>query len=246
MDKSNLISALDKCIPSQLVHDLVDEFLAIRQDVATNTLGRTAPGKFVETLVQIMQFLDSGEYDAKPSVDEYLRNIESRNVQLDDGLRICAARVGRAMYALRNKRGIAHKGLDPSSYDLRFLHSAAQWVLAELIRVVSNLSMEEAGKLVEQIQAPIDRLVEDFGKHRLVLKDLPTKKEILVLLHNHYPNTLTTEEIISSLNRRNPKTVRNMLSLLWKQKAIELIKTSGYKLTQRGLSEAVAVIKSLY
>lgn len=243
MHKDELVKAFTGPLPAQLAKDIVDEFLALRQDVATGTLGRSAPGKFVETLVQGLQFLESGKFEQKPSVDDYLRNLESRSVPLDDGIRICAARIGRAMYTLRNKRNISHKGqVDPNTYDLRYLLSGTQWILAELIRLTSGLSMEEAGKLIEQVQTPVGGLVEDFGTRKLVLTDLPTREEILVLLHSHYPDPVTNPQITSSLDRRSDKTVRNVLRTLWKTKLIEGNNKNGYKLTRRGFSEATTVV----
>ena len=73
----------------------------------------------METVVQVLQALEqSGTYDDQPDVDAYLRGLESRSSNLPDGLRICASRLSRAMYALRSRRAIVHKGsLDPSWYD---------------------------------------------------------------------------------------------------------------------------------
>jgi len=244
MDKVKLSHILCGTISPPLVSDLVDEFLAIRQDVATCSVGGSAAGKFVETLVQILQYLESGSFESKPEVDEYLRKLESRPSSLDDGLRICAVRIGRAMYTLRNKRNIAHKGdVDPNKYDLRFLHSSAQWIVAELVRVVSGGSMQEAGAIVEQIQAPVGGLVEDFGGRRLVLEDLPTREEILVLLHSFYPDTVPLVEIIKSLDRRNHKTVRNVLRALRGDRLVEGDSKKGYTLTLRGFQEAINVVR---
>jgi len=245
MEKAKLIDALSQSIPRQLVCELVDEFLALRHDVVTGTLGRSAPGKFVETFVQILQFLERGKYEPSPRVDEYLRGLESRSTPHDDGLRICAARVARAMYALRSKRNIVHKNqIDPNIYDLRFLHSAAQWILAELIRTVGVVSMQEAGNLAEQVQLPVGGLIEDFGRHRLVLEDLSTRDELLVLLHSYYPKFIMIEQIVDSLDRRPKKTVQKVLHDLWKEKMVDGSRVQGYKLTKKGFHEAVKVIRS--
>jgi len=147
------------------------------------------------------------------------------------------------MYALRNKRNIAHKGdVDPNQYDLHYLHHGAQWILAEVVRSVSGVSMEEAGKLVQRIQAPVGGLVEDFGDRKLVLIDLSTPKEILVLLHSNYPEPLTREQIVASVDRKARKTVTDAIRSLWKKKFIEADSGAGYKLTRVGLQEAAKLI----
>src|SRR5437870_1575516 len=141
MDQAFLRTALETTLPPQLAADLVAEFLEIRRDVATGTLGRASPGKFVETIVQALQALENGgRYDKQPQVDSYLRGIESRSSTLPDGLRICASRLARAMYALRSKRNIVHKTeIDPAVYDLRLLYAGAQWLLAELLALASGV-----------------------------------------------------------------------------------------------------------
>ena len=216
----------------------------LRQDLMTGTLGRSAPGKFVETVVQVLQWLDTGQFEPQPSVDDYLRNVESRAPGLDDGLRLCAARIARAMYTLRNKRSIAHKGdIDPNTYDLRFLMHAAQWIMAEVIRQTAGLSMEEAGRLIDVTQLPVDELVEDFGGRKLVLPDLPLKDEVLLVLHSFYPESMLVREVEASLDRRNPGTVRRTIRQLWKEKLAQGGGAAGYRLTMRGYRAAVAVIQ---
>lgn len=240
--KSKLVKALSSSIPKNLAEDLVSNFISIRQDVALKTLGRSAPGKFVETVVQVMQFLHSGSYDAKPDVDKFLRSIQSTQSSLDDGLKICGARIARSMYALRSKRNIVHKGsVDPNIYDLEYIHHGAQWILAEIIRLCSGVPMKEAGKLVEHILTPIGSIIEDFGGRKLILANLSAKEEILLVLHSVYPEAMEKENIVKSIDRKNPKTVTNALRELWKLKLVENI-SSGYVLTKLGLNEAVQTV----
>lgn len=244
--KDRLVSALSNRLPRNLAEELVSDFLTIRHDVASSTLGRSAPGKFVETLVQVLQYLDSGRYESKPRVDFFLRSIESASSSLDDGLRICAARIARSMYTLRNKRSIAHKGdVDPNQYDLCYLHHAAQWIFAELVRSVSGISMAEAGELVQQIQAPVGGLVEDFGDRKLVLTDLSASKEVLVLLQSSYPEPLTARQIVVSVDRKARTTVMNAIRSLWRKKLVEGDSAAGYRLTRTGLQEAAKLIAHL-
>lgn len=246
MDRFGLVGALSAILPNKLAEELVDDFLTIRQDLATSTLGRAAPGKFVETLVQVLQHLDAGNYDAKPNVDDYLKHLDATASNLPDGLRLCAGRIGRAAYTLRNKRNIAHKGsVDPNAYDLSFTHAAAQWILAELLRVATNDSMEKAGKLIDQVMAPVGGLVEDFGGKRLVLEDVAAREEILLLLHHAYPNPVPRTEIATSMDRRDASTVRKAIRSLWSERMIEEVEADNYKLTQRGFSAAIAVARDM-
>lgn len=239
MDRNALVRALTTFLPKELAEDLADEFLEIRRDAATNTLGRAAPGRFVEALVQALQFLEAGTYDDPPKVDAYLRELESRTT-LPDGLRICASRVARAMYALRSKRIVHKSPVDPNRYDLRFLYAGAQWLLAELIATGSGVDMEAAGRLVEQIQTPVGGLVEVLHGKRIVHAKASIPDEVLLLLLSHHPESVATSEIEGSLDRRAAGSVRNALSRLWRTKQIERV-GGRYALTEPGLKEALRI-----
>jgi len=239
-----LVSALSTSIPVSLAQDLVDSFLQIRQDVATSTLGRSAPGKFVESVVQTLQVLTVGKHDAKPNVDEFLRTIESSGSGLDDGLRLCAARICRAMYSLRSKRNIVHKGaVDPNTYDLQFLLAGAQWTVAELLRSSAGISMEEAGRLVKGITSPVGGIIEDFGGKRLVHGAHTIRKEALVLLQSYYPQMVFPNQISHDLDRRSASAIRNELRAMWRAKLVQGDRLEGYQLTKAGLAAAIEIIQ---
>ncbi len=106
----------------------------------TETLERASPGKFVETFVQCLQYIATGSYDSTPNVDDYLNQKVQSVTKLPDGLRICGARIARAMYTLRNERNVAHKSeIDPNTIDLPFAQHASAWIMAELLRNATGI-----------------------------------------------------------------------------------------------------------
>jgi hypothetical protein len=246
MQTARVRLALETILPAEVAKDLLNNFKQLRADVATGTLGRSSPGKFVETIAQALQHLEGGTYEKKPDIEGYFRNLESRPSKLPDDLRLCAARIARTMYTLRNKRNIAHKAdVDPNMIDLRYLLAAAQWLLSEFVRHCTRLSMEDAAQLVEEIQVPVAEVVEIFGDRRIVVADVSVREELLVLMHNSYPNLSPIENLVKSMNRRRPDTVRKALRQLWKEKVAEGSTIEGYRLTRKGYMEAVSVLSHL-
>jgi hypothetical protein len=244
VDRSQLIAAFTNNIPAALATELTDEYLQMRQDLATGTLGRASAGKFVETFVQVLEHLDVGSHSRKRDVDEYLRTLESKSKNLPDGLRIVAARVGRSMYTMRNKRNIAHKDeVDPNRFDLEYLVGSARWVLAELIRVVSGLPMKQAGALVEQLTPPVGGLVQDFGNRRMVLADMGITDELLVVMHSYHPKPLRLAALRACMDRRQPNRVLDVVRALWKSKDLDGSASTEVWLTDRGYTRATAVVK---
>lgn len=245
MDEVRLADALTGLLNPTLAVDLAGDLVKIRRDCATRTLERAALGKFVETFVQCLQHINTGTYDAKPRVDDYLsKKVESTS--MPEGLRICAARVARSIYTFRNKRNIAHKNaVDSNTHDLALAHQGAAWITAELLRHATGVSMQEAGTLIEIVQAPVGTLVEEIGTTRLVHADVSVRAELLILLHSHYPDTVPVDSVLTSLSRRSAGTVRNRLRDLHGEKLVHGDAKSGYRLTQAGHAAAVAEITAL-
>jgi len=245
MKPDHLIAELSKCINPQLAKDLVSEFVMIRNDCKTITLGRLSIGKFVETVVQILQFLEFTKFDNHPKVDFYLKNLESRSSNLNVDLKIVCNRIARAAYSLRNKRSIAHKGsIDPNIYDLRYIFSTAQWILAEIVRQVMKFDVVVAGKLIEYLYIPVDSVTEDFGDSRLVFGNFTVDQEILILLKSYYPDFVLRKSIKKSLDRRSESSVSKSLTKLWDNKLIHR-EQSKYKLTQEGFKESNKILQDL-
>jgi len=100
MTHLDLISELTKYIPKELAEDIVNQFITIKTDVSTGLLGRSAPGKFVETIVQILQYIAEGSYVKSfkaGDIEDYLKNTESRTVNLPDDLKINVTRICRGI-----------------------------------------------------------------------------------------------------------------------------------------------------
>jgi hypothetical protein len=247
MTPSELIDQLKGHLPDELAADLVNQFMSIRMDVATETLERSAPGKFVETVVQVLQHLASGTYSKSfktGEVDDFLKNAEARSLNLPPDLKIVLTRVARGMYSLRSKRGIIHKGeVNPSIYDLRYLYSAAQWVLCEIARYALSTDIDTAGKLVEFIQVPASPLVEDFGEKRLVLRVGTTEEELLTLLLYYYPTPVSVRQIHKDMDRRYSSTVSHAITGARGKRLIEGNQKAGHRLTALGYERALELVK---
>ncbi len=249
MTAFELVDELKKCLPEELATDIINQFVFIRMDVTTGTLGRAAPGKFVETAVQILQHLASGTYSKSfksGEIEDFLKNTEARTINLLQDLKIVLTRVARGMYSLRSKRGITHKGeIDPNIYDLRYLYSAAQWVLCEIIRCVLSADITTAARLVEFIQVPANSLVEDFGDKRLVLREGRAEEELIILLFHYYPVLVSVSQLHQDMDRRASSTVSNVITALYKRRLIEGNKNTGFKLTALGYQQAVELARRI-
>ena len=117
--------------------------------------------------------------------------------------------------------------------------------MAEMIRNASSITMEEAGALVELVQAPVGTLVEEIDGTRLVHADVSARVKILILLHSSYPNYVAVEDIQTAMNYREATSIRSRLSELRKKGLIFGSRETGYRLTNPGYASAVAEIGRL-
>lgn len=242
MDEKRLAGVLAAIVEQKLANEIAADFVKIRRDVSTGTLERSSPGKFVETFVQCLQYMATGSFMSQPAVDDYLSKRVESITALPDGLRICGARIARAIYTLRNKRNIAHKGeVDPNTFDLAFVHQGASWIVAEMLRLSSGQKMEEAGRLVELVQAPAGTLVEEIEGVRLVHAKVSVRAEILILLHSHYPDRMFSENIEKSMQGCSRSSIRNRLGEL-KEAKLVFGDRQGVRLTRAGFEAAVVEI----
>jgi len=243
MHHRDLYEALKATFGDQVSSELVKDFLQIRSDHATATLERGSPGKFVEGFVQALQYAADGSFDKKPEVEKFLTKVVENKNGLLDGLRVIGPRIARSIYALRSKRSIAHKNeIDPNAADLAQIHAAASWIMSEMLRYAKVVSMEEAAKLIQQVQAPIGPLVEEIDGTVLVHADLPVRSEILVLLHRSYPEYVSNESLMRSIGAKEKRSISNRLGELRKSKKVFGDGTKGHRLTQAGYADASKII----
>lgn len=243
MKTDDIIIELSKSIPPVLAIDLVKEFMELRKDLQTLTLSRASAGKFIETTVQILEFIETGNYSTVPSVDAYLKNLESRSTSLNDDLKITLSRIARATYTLRNKRNILHKGLvDANVYDLKYINSCAQWILTELVRQYITNDIHKAGEIIEFIQLPVSTVIESIDGRKIIHANLSVKEEILIVLYSIYPERISERKLNVSLDRRAKNSVYKALRSLWDDKRVHE-NAKLYTLTQAGFLQAQEILK---
>lgn len=246
MKKDDLAVALSSLVDAKLADEIAEDFVRLRGDASTRTLSTSSVGKFVESFVQCLQYMATGKWDEKPNVDTYLDKVAENQSAIPEGLRVCAPRMARAMYTLRNKRNIAHKNpVDANSHDLVTAHQCGAWIISEMLREATCLSMEQAGMLVGQVQAPVGVLVEEIEGVRLVHASVSIKEETIILLHSHYPENVAKSQILRTMSARSPKSVGNDLAALVRDKVIFGNPKDGYRLTQEGMVRAVTLVRKL-
>jgi hypothetical protein len=105
--------------------------------------------------------------------------------------------------------------------------------------------MQEAGAIIDLIQAPVGVLVEEINGTRLIHADVPIRIELFILLHSHYPDPVPPDQIMKSMETRSASAIRGRIAELRKEKLIYGDPKAGYRLTQPGHRTAAKLIAEL-
>lgn len=101
--------------------------------------------------------------------------------------RIGLPRMLLALYEIRNNRNVGHVGgdVDPNHMDSAAVVAMAKWVLAELIRLLHDVEVEEATSIVEALTVREVPMVWETGTVKRVLDpEMPARDATLLLLYH--------------------------------------------------------------
>ncbi len=178
-------------LPEKLREELVDSFSEIVKNYAER---RWEPaelngGKLCEVAYCVVKGIVDGKFPKRASKPRNMvdacRNLESAT-GVPRSVRIQIPRMIVALYEVRNNRNVGHVGgdVDPNHMDAVCVLQMSKWIVAELIRMLHEQSVDEAAALVEALVEREVPLVWKVGdKMRVLDPDLSYKDTTMVLLH---------------------------------------------------------------
>lgn len=202
-------------------------------------------GHFVEAVRRLIELKLYGQYTP---INKPLPNFNEKclnsylNKQGEDSYRIHIPRLLFTIYGIRNKRGIGHiSNIKPNKIDATLILSSCKWVLAEIIRLNSQLLIDETEKFIDEI---IERNVEgiwEVGETMRILKDgLSLKEKILYLLYNK--SSMKDSEIKRITEYSNMTYLKKTLKEFHKKRFIEYKQNGDCILSPKGAIEAEKII----
>jgi hypothetical protein len=178
-------------LPKQLRGELVGAFEEIVRNFAE---GRWEPaelngGKLSEVAYTVCLGIASGSMPTKaakpPNMVDACKQLE-RATGAPRSVRIQIPRMIMALYEIRNNRNVGHVGgdVDPNHMDAMCVLQMAKWIMAELVRVLHRMPIDEAADLVEALVEREIPLVWNVGGQKRVLDPkMKMKDKSLLLLH---------------------------------------------------------------
>lgn len=233
--------------PDELVEALLKAYKEIESNYALRKwkASELDAGHFVEAVRRIIELELTGKYT---SIGQNLQNFSDavlKNYEQftgDESFRILIPRVLKAIYNIRNKRGVGHiGGVSPNEMDSTFILYSVKWVLAELLRLASGLAPGKTQKLVDQV---IERRIELVWKSgdftRILNNKLKVREQVIVLLYDESPRLdADLQRIVEYSNVTNFKKI---LKRLHAERIIEYSGDGECVITSKGIHAAESII----
>lgn len=232
-------------------NDVCDALLAAYREIEENfTLRKWKAseldaGHFVEAARRIIEHELFGSHtpigvSLNNFGDAELKRFE--NSQGDESLRMLIPRALKAVYNIRNKRGVGHIGpISPNEMDATFILYSVKWVLAEFVRLATGAKAAETQRLIEAI---IERRVGLLWKHegivRILESKMSTREQVLILLFDVSPQG--SEQLQRVTEYQNTSNFRKILKRLHQERLIEVSSDGLAHLTPKGVHEAEKVL----
>ncbi|MDN4147526.1 hypothetical protein ABS648_26030 [Pseudomonas solani] len=233
--------------------DLVSVLLESYKEVVVNyRLERWKPseldaGHFVEAVRRILEHELLGSYTpVSSSLGSFNQSVLNKfeSATGDEVFRILMPRVLFAVYCVRNKRGVGHvSAVSPNKMDATYIYASVKWVLAELVRMCSALTPEEADDLVSLIvERDVDVIWDDGESFVFLNVKLKAEQKVLICL---YRKDRQAAETLRALIGYKNKTDFNKILLKLKSAAkIDILDSGLCKISPLGLREAEKIIMS--
>lgn len=242
-----LYNILEKASDPKLATEITDSFKQLERNYSLKSwkTSELDAGHFVEAVRRFIELKLLGNYTP---ISKNLNSFNDRelnrylNAQGDDSYRIHIPRALWLIYGIRNKRGVGHLSqIKANQVDASLILQTSKWVLAELIRLNSTISITKTEKVVDEI---IERNIEGIWKagevSRLMIDGLSLKKEILVILYNF--EKLSDDDLYKILENGNLSYLKQTLKKLHKDRFIEYKGNGECILSPKGGIEAEKVI----
>lgn len=243
-------------LPSELKDTLVQAFNEIRQRFRETHWepSELNGGKLCETAYRVLEWRTSpsGNYTRLgQSISNFGVSVKrfENDTSLPDGIRFHIPDALQFLYNLRNKRGVGHIGgdVDPNRMDATCVVAVADWVMAELIRLLHIVPTSEAESAVEALTVKHVPLVWDVANAKRVLDTtLSYREQILILLHAAHPEPVLDRKLFEWVGYSQLSQFRKtVLERCHTDRLVEYDSQSGLVyLSPTGVGEAESVIRT--
>lgn len=248
MDNNQVHSVLEQRYDIDIADKVLQAFFEIEENYFLEKWkpSELDAGHFVEAVRRIIESELFGQYtpfgDQLPNFnDQILKRYEQQ--QGHESFRMLIPRILKSIYNIRNKRGVGHiNDISPNEMDATMILYNVKWVLAEIIRLSTNLSIQETQKIIDTItERNTELLWKSDDIYRVLNTNINAKEQVIILLYDESPQKL--EELQNTIEYRNSTNFLKIIRELHKKRFLEFTDNSLCYLSPKGKIEAERLIK---
>ncbi|MEX0873481.1 MAG: hypothetical protein WD646_15985 [Actinomycetota bacterium] len=230
--REEIFASIAAVSSGDLANRLLEEYdeLANRFSVADFRPSELSGARFSEAAFRVCQEVCCGKHTPVgrrlPNIDGLVRDLEQTPAsKVDDGFRIHIPRTLRVIYDLRNKRDVVHlgEGVSPNLPDATLVLMCASWVMAEVVRISHQCSIEEAQRIVDNLverQTPLIWTEDDVI--RVLKPELVYRDKVLLVLHHLQPERVDERVLFEAVEYSSLSAFRrNVLQRLHDEALID-------------------------
>ena len=227
-------------LPLDVVNALQSEFQKLHEQYF---LGRWEPsqldgGRFAEAVLRIVEQKDIGSFTAigtQLDRQAIVRSAE-QNTALSGSVRFQIPRLAGLILDFRNNRNVGHLGqIAVNEMDSVFVLHAANWIVAELIRLETQMHPDNAQAEIKKIIERKVPIVEEVGgRLKCLNSSLDVKQKALVFCYQKYPEQVSLDNLFDWTEYSNKGVLRRQLTDLNKDGRMDFRRDIA-RLTKRGL-----------
>jgi hypothetical protein len=243
-------------LPAGLRSDLLEAF----EEIVTNYRERRWEpselngGKLCEAVFTVVDgYLNGGQYAARATKPRRFNDaclaleMNYARTSTNHSARITIPRLMLGLYDVRNNRGVGHAGgdVDPNQMDATFLLYGAKWLVAEVVRLLHNLSTAEATALVDAlVQREVAWIWSETDVKRVLKLGLTWKQQTLALLLSE-PGPAAVDDLMRWLEHPQVRDYRKVLRQLHRDRQVEYDEAAQkVRLMPPGVEAAEALVAS--
>jgi hypothetical protein len=223
-------------LPQGLRDQLLTEYVKITRNYRRRhwRAAELDGGHLSEIVYTILRGHIDGSYPAAASKPSNFPRACEALAQADKAKYSQSARLGIprvlvGLYEIRNNRGVGHVGgeVDPNHLDATYVLHAAQWVMAELVRMFHDTDIKTATAVVDALVDRTLPVIWQVGDARRILDTTLNLADSTLLLLYGETEGATDRRLASDLEQPRLANYRRVLRLLHEQRLIEYDAATG-------------------
>jgi hypothetical protein len=229
-----------KNISLDIVVELEIEFRKLHQQYF---LGKWEPsqldaGRFAEHVFRVLEYIQTKAFTPIGTIIPRLSiyNSISKDITLPESIRFHILKLADLILDFRNKRNVAHPGtINVNEMDSTFVLHASNWIIAELIRLETQMSPADAQTEIKKIiEKKVPVIEEVGGRLKCLDPKLDVKGKSLLFCYQKYPQKIALNDIYIWTDYSNKGVLRKYLNQLSKLGLVDF-KNDFIQLTRRGI-----------